>query len=320
MSAFVEQVKTELRALHHSLRTEKAYVGWVKDYIRFHEMKHPSELGNLNIEAYLSYLANTRKVSASTQTQALCALIFVYKHVLDIEIKDLKYGFAKKPKRMPTVISASEARTIIELLPDKYRLIASLLYGAGLRINEALSLRIKDINFSNKTLFVYRGKGAKDRYTILPESVVPTLKLQIAESIRLHQKDKDEGHGLTSVPPSLIKKYKSAVKDTSWQYVFPSTVRCHHPIDGYICRHHLHVSAFRKNLRYAVKHSGVTKRVTAHTFRHTFATLLLMHGTDIRTLQELLGHSDIRTTEIYTHVVGARFAGTRSPIDIDPLG
>jgi integron integrase len=315
MSEFIEQVRQEMRVRRYSLKTEKAYLGWIKQFIWFHELKHPQDMKNLEIEAFLNHLANHRKVSSSTQTQALCALIFLYKYVLNIGIEDLKYGFSKKEKRLPTVISANEANHIVNLLSFKYRLICLLLYGAGLRISEALQLRIKDINYTNNTLFVFKGKGAKDRYTLLPEKVVPDLKKQITHSIKLHKKDTNEGYGLTSLPASLLKKYKTAAQDTSWQYIFPSSVRCHHPTDGYMCRHHLHESSFRKNLREAVKQSGINKRVTAHTFRHTFATLLLMNGTDIRTLQELLGHSDIRTTEIYTHVMGAKFAGTKSPVD-----
>jgi integron integrase len=315
MSEFIEEVRSEMRVRRLSLKTEKAYLGWIKQFIRFHELKHPKELGNTEIEHFLHYLANDRKVSASTQTQALCALVFMYKKVLAIDISGLKYGHANKAKRLPIIIDMQEARLIIEYLTGKHQLIGKILLGAGLRINEALKLRIKDINFTNGTIFVFKGKGDKDRYTILPESIVPALKDQINYSIKLHGKDLREGHGLSSMPTSLIKKYKKAAKDQSWQYIFPSPVRCHHPIDGYVCRHHLHDSSFAKNLRRALKDSKINKRVTAHVFRHTFATQLLLNGTDIRTLQELLGHSDIRTTEIYTHVVGNKFAGTKSPVD-----
>lgn len=315
MSGFIEEVRSDMRLRHYSFKTEKAYLGWIKRFIKFHDFKHPKDMGKTEIEDFLGYLANNRKVSASTQTQALCALMYLYKHILHIEIQNLDYGFSKKPKRLPTVISSIEANSIISQLSFKYKLICLLLYGAGLRISEALKLRIKDIDFTNNTIFIFSGKGAKDRYTLLPQKVVPELKRQMEHSVKLHKKDVSEGFGLTSLPPSLLNKYKTAAIDTSWQYIFPSSVRCHHPTDGYMCRHHLHESSFRKNLRQAVLNSGVTKRVTAHTFRHTFATLLLMNGTDIRTLQELLGHSDIRTTEKYTHVVGEKFAGTKSPAD-----
>jgi integron integrase len=272
-------------------------------------------MGNLEVEHFLSYLANTRKVSASTQTQALCALVFMYKHVLNMEIRDLKFGYAKKAKRLPQVISHDEALHIISILDSKYKLIAYLLYGAGLRINEAMSLRIKDIDFANQTIFVFRGKGAKDRYTLLPSSISDSLRAQIAISKRLHLKDLSEGYGGTSFPPSLIKKYASAATDVSWFYIFPSSVRTLHYADGYVCRHHLDASTFRKKLREALIKSNIDKRVTCHTFRHSFATQVLANGADIRSLQELMGHSDIRTTQIYTHIIGERFAGTKSPVD-----
>lgn len=285
MSEFIERVRKEIRARQYSFKTEKAYIGWVKRFIYFHDLKHPKNMGKVEIEHFLHHIANDGNVSSSTQTQALCALVFMYKHVLGQEIKDLKYGHSKKPKRLPTVITSGEASLLLSLMPPKYCLITSLLYGAGLRINEALQLRVKDINFFNNTIFVFKGKGDKDRYTLLPERSVSGLKKQIIISSKLHEDDLRDGYGSTSLPPNLVKKYKKAALDTSWQYIFPSHVRCRHPIDGYMCRHHLHESSFRKNLRIALKESGINKRVTAHTFRHTFATLLLMHGTDIRTVQ-----------------------------------
>jgi integron integrase len=276
MSEFIEQVRRDIRAVHYSLKTEKAYLGWIKQFIRFHDFKHPKDMRNLEIESFLNYLANERKVSASTQNQALCSLMFMYRRVLKLTIQDLSYGFSKKPKRLPTVITADEAQCILIHLPPKYKLICGLLYGAGLRISEALNLRLKDINFTNNTIFIFKGKGGKDRYTLLPEKVVPALKAQIEYSTKLHNRDLREGQGLSSMPPSLINKYKAAAKDKSWQYIFPSTVRNHHPTDGYICRHHLHESAFRKKLREALLKTNVTKRVTAHTFRHyvPFLTML----------------------------------------------
>lgn len=191
----------------------------------------------------------------------------------------------------------------------------NLLYGAGLRINEALRLRIKDTDFSNQTIFVFRGKGGKDRVTMLPKNISTVLKNQIECAIAVHKTDMSEGYGLTSLPPSLIRKYGNAAKDTSWQYIFSSSSRCVHPHDNYTCRHHIHHSSYRKKLRADVVSAQINKRVTAHTFRHSFATQLLLNGADIRTVQELSGHTDVRTTEIYTHVTGSRFSGTRSPVD-----
>jgi integron integrase len=314
-SPFMESVRQVLRTKRYSLKTEKVYLGWIKSFILFNDKKHPSDMGNHEIERFLNHLAVNRQVSSATQNQALCALIFLYRHVLGREITDLKYSFTKRDRTIPTVLTHEEAISIIGNINGKYSLIASLLYGCGLRINEALKLRIKDISLANSTLFVFRGKGRKDRYTLLPQSLQEQINIQIERAKKVHQKDLNEGFGLTSLPPSLIRKYNMAAKDFSWQYLFPSSTRCEHPHDGYICRHHIHETAFRKQLRQAVLKSNITKRVKAHTFRHTFATQLLMNGTDIRTVQELLGHSDLRTTELYTHVIGSRFSHTISPLD-----
>ena len=314
-SPFLESVRQEMRTKHYSLKTEKSYLRWIRSFILFNNKRHPKDMSHPEVERYLNYLAVERKVSSATQNQALCALMFLYKQVLQLDLSNLKYTFTKRQRTMPTVLSHSEAMAIINILTGKYWLIASLLYGCGLRINEALKLRIKDINLDDNTLFIFRGKGGKDRYTLLPMSLHTPLRRQISFNVELHNKDLEEGYGLTSLPPSLIRKYANAAKDVSWQYLFPSSNRCSHPYDGYICRHHIHESTFRKQLRVAVLQSGVQKRVKAHTFRHSFATQLLQSGTDIRTVQELLGHTDLRTTELYTHVTGARFANTMSPVD-----
>jgi integron integrase len=303
------------------LKTEKTYLYWVRHFIRFHDKRHPEMMGNAEIERFLNYLANTRQVSAATQNQALCALIFMYRYVIKRDIEGLNYSFAKRPKNMPTVLSPREVAAILANLYNKYWLITAMLYGCGFRIHEALALRVKDIDLHQRSIFIFRGKGGKDRYTLLPESLIQSIEQQLQIAERLHQQDLSEGYGMTSVPPALKRKYGNALTDLSWQYLFPSSSRCKHPYDGYICRHHLHSTAYSKKLRQAVCQSGVRKRVTAHTFRHSFATSLLQAGSDIRTVQELLGHSDIRTTEIYTHVVGNRRAGTTSPIDslVEPV-
>ncbi|MCF2949658.1 integron integrase [Paraglaciecola aquimarina] len=314
-SPFLESVRQEIRTMRYSIKTEKSYLWWIKGFILFNDKKHPNDMGNHEIERFLNHLAINRQVSSATQNQALCAIIFMYKNVIQREIKNLKYGFTKRDRAIPTVLTHEEAMQIIGNLKDKYWLIASLLYGCGLRINEALKLRVKDLNLADNTLFVFRGKGRKDRYTLLPKSLNESIKNQIEKAKLIHHKDTCEGYGLTSLPPSLIRKYGHAAKDFSWQYLFPSSIRCEHPHDGYICRHHIHETAFRKQLRQAVLKTGIAKRVKAHTFRHTFATQLLLNGTDIRTVQELLGHSDLRTTELYTHVIGSRFSHTISPFD-----
>jgi len=314
-SPFIERIRTELRTRHYSLKTEKTYLYWARHFIYFHQKRHPETLGNVEIEEFLNYLATRHKVGAATQNQALCALIFMYRYVIKREIKDLSYNFAKRPKNMPTVLSGQEVAAILANLTGKYWLVAAMLYGCGFRIHEALALRVKDINLHQQSIFIFRGKGGKDRYTLLPKSLTQSLETQIQVVEHLHQQDLAEGYGMTSVPPALKRKYSNSLMDLSWQYLFPSTTRCRHPYDGYICRHHLHSTAFSKKLREAVRKSDVRKRVTAHTFRHSFATNLLQTGSDIRTVQELLGHSDIRTTEIYTHVIGNRRAGTASPVD-----
>lgn len=314
-SLFLESVRTELRTRRYSLQTEKTYIYWLRQFILFNDKQHPSKMGNKEIERFLNYLATTRGVSASTQNQALCAIIFVYRHIVQKEITDLRYQFAKRPRSLPTVLTGEEVKQILQCLDSKYWLITSILFGTGLRINEALSLRIKDIDFRSQSIFVFRGKGSKDRYTLLPMALAAPLQQQIHDVKALHAMDISEGYGYTSVPPSLKRKYQHTLKELAWQYLFPSTTRCVHPYDGYICRHHLHPSAYGKVLRAAVRQSGIPKKVSAHTFRHSFATELLKAGSDIRTVQELLGHSDIRTTELYTHVIGNKRAGTTSPLD-----
>ncbi|MFT5880616.1 MAG: integron integrase [Moritella sp.] len=314
-SPFLEQIRIDMRTKHYSIRTEKTYLYWIKQFILFNDKKHPEKMGNIEIERFLNYIAAYRHVSASTQNIALCAIIYLYRHIIKVEIKDLDYKFAKQPKRLPTVLSPTEVASILRNMSGKYHLITALLYGCGFRLSEALSLRIKDIDLTNNTIFIFRGKGAKDRYTLLPSSLIPALQIQIKLAQQVHNNDLLEGYGCASVPPALHKKYKNSLKAFAWQYLFPSTVRCIHPYDGYICRHHIHSSAYAKKLRPAVMASHITKRVSAHTFRHSFATQLLISGSDIRTVQELLGHSDIKTTELYTHVIGNRRAGTASPID-----
>lgn len=314
-SPFIEKIRTELRTRHYSYRTEKTYLYWIRFFIRFNDLKHPNDMGNHEIERFLNHLAVNRQVSSSTQNLALCAVIFMYRHIIKKEITGLKYANSRTPKNLPTVLSGQEIGQIMQYLQGEYWLLTALLYGCGLRIQEALSLRVKDIDFSLKSVFVFRGKGKKDRYTLLPSTLMAALQQQITRVRAIHNKDLNDGEGKTSVSPALHRKYQGALKDFGWQFLFPSSNRCIHPYDGYICRHHLHATTFSRQLRLAVKKSGINKRVSAHTFRHSFATGLLQGGTDIRTVQELLGHSDLRTTEIYTHVLSSRRAGTTSPLD-----
>jgi len=314
-SKFMEAVRTELRTRHYSIQTEKSYLYWIRSYSLFNDKKHPADMANLEIERFLNHLAVNRRVSAATQNQALCAIIFMYRHVLEKDISDLRYEFSRTPRRLPTVLMPDEVASILQHQCGKYWLITALLYGCGFRLNEALRLRIKDIDLKQRSIFVFRGKGAKDRYTLLPKRLLIPIEQQIQTAKACHERDLQEGFGYTSVPPAIKHKYQSVLKQFAWQYVFPSSTRCEHPYDGYVCRHHVHSSAYSKDLRRAVALSDVPKKVSAHTFRHSFATSLLRAGSDIRTVQELLGHSDLRTTEIYTHVIGDKRAGTRSPID-----
>lgn len=315
-SPFLENIRHVLRTKHYSIQTEKAYLTWIKRFILFNEKRHPSDMGEEEVSRFLSYLAVDRHVTSSTQNLALCAIVFMYRHIFERELTLLDDTVrAKAPKRVPVVLSDNEAIKIIELMPANYQLMFSILYGCGLRKAELLRLRVKDIDFDNQSIFIFRGKGKKDRVTMLPHTLVPAIKAQINKVAKIHQKDIDEGEGKTSLPSGLARKYPYAIMDFKWQYLFPSRNRCQHPTDGYFCRHHLHWTALTKVLRQAVKKSGITKHVTAHTFRHSFATQLLLSGSDIRTVQELLGHNDLKTTQIYTHVIGQHSSGTVSPID-----
>jgi len=315
-SPFLESVRHVLRTKHYSIQTEKAYLTWIKRFILFNQKRHPCEMGEQEVSNFLSYLAVKRRVTSSTQNLALCAIVFMYRHIFERELTLLDDTVrAKAPKRIPVVLSNSEAMNLISLMPTPYQLMFSMLYGCGLRKAELLRLRVKDIDFENQSVFVFRGKGKKDRVTMLPQSLAPLIKEQVQSVALIHKKDIAEGEGKTSLPSGLVRKYPYAITDFKWQYLFPSRNRCKHPTDGYFCRHHLHWTALTKVLRKAVIKSGVTKHVTAHTFRHSFATQLLLNGADIRTVQELLGHNDLKTTQIYTHVIGQHSSGTLSPVD-----
>ena len=265
MSKFLNEIRDVIRTKRYSLRTEKSYIYWAKTFIIFNDKRHPDQMGSAEIDRFLTHLAVNRNVSAATQNLALCAIIFMYRFVIKREIIGLSFSYAKKPKNIPAVLSPPEAGEIIFHLSNPYQLIAGILYGSGLRLNEALRLRVKNIDFSNNTIFVFRGKGNKDRVSILPSGLIDSITEQIEKSKCIHDKDLAAGYGLASVPASLIRKYKNAMKDFSWQYLFPSTTKCQHPADGYVCRHHVHDSAFSKHLRTALLKTNVTKKVSAHT-------------------------------------------------------
>ena len=312
----LDEVRSALRLRHYSLKTEKTYVRWIKEYIYFHGKQHPKNLGEKHISEFLSYLAVKRHVSAPTQNQALCAIVFLYKHVLGKELGD--FGpliWAKKSENIPVVLAKNEVEQVLSQLHGKPWLIAQLQYGAGLRLNECLRLRIKDIDFSYKQISVWEAKGAKARVTMLPRMLNQPLKAHIHNVKKLHERDLESGFGSVELPYALSKKYRNADKEWQWQYVFPASRISQDPRTGIRRRHHLDESVLRKALKQALRKTSITKHVTSHTFRHSFATHLLEAGYDIRTVQELLGHNDLKTTMIYTHVLNKGGKGVISPAD-----
>lgn len=312
----METVQRSLMARHYSERTVKAYRAWILRYIRFHQRQHPRELGSAQINQFLTWLAVERGVSASTQTQALAALLFLYRHVLGREVGDLGEVIrARKPKRLPVVMTREEVKSVLANLTGEKWLIASLMYGAGLRLMESLSLRVQDIDFSRNEILVRDGKGAKDRITMLPQSLKAPLQKHLKTVKALHERDLSNGWGRVLLPNALDRKYPKAPKEWRWQWVFPQENRWKNTQTGEEGRHHVHESIIQKAVNGAVRKAGLTKRATCHTFRHSFATQLLESGYDIRTVQELLGHKDLKTTMIYTHVLNRGGKGVKSPMD-----
>ena len=312
----IEQVVARLRVKHYSLRTEEVYVDWIKRFIWFHGKRHPKELGAAEIEAFLSNLAVVRSVSASTQNQAKSALLFLYKEVLQMELPWLdNVTQAKAPKRLPVVMTQNEVRAVLARMDGTVWLICSLLYGSGLRIMECLRLRVKDVDFERCEILVRDGKGFKDRVTMLPASLVQPLKQQMERVKTLHGEDMLKGYGDVFMPTALDKKYPKSGKSWNWQYIFPSRNLSVDPRSGVVRRHHADEKVIQRAVKKAVLAAEITKLATPHTFRHSFATHLLQSGYDIRTVQELLGHSDVSTTMIYTHVLNKGGKGVVSPLD-----
>jgi integron integrase len=313
----LDRVRDSVRARHYSIRTEEAYVGWIRRFIVFHGKRHPNEMGETEINAFLSHLATDAKVSASTQTQALSALLFLYRVVLGRAFPDLKNLVrAKRPLRIPSVMSRSEVHRLLSNVDDEARLVVTLLYGCGLRLMEALRLRVKDVDFALNQVVVRDGKGQKDRRTMLPRSLTEALKLHLEKVRAIHAGDLSRGEGSVFMPDALARKYPASAKHWSWQYVFPAAGVSRDPRDGARRRHHLHESTIQKAVKRAAVRARILKPVSCHTLRHSFATHLLEDGYDIRTIQELLGHKDLSTTMIYTHVLnqsGGR--GVKSPLD-----
>jgi len=312
----LDQLVAALRVRHYSIRTEAAYRRWAKRFILFHGKRHPNELGAAEITAFLNHLAVARNVAASTQNQALNALIFLYRHILEKDVKELE-GLvrAKRPKRLPVVLTRREVKAVTAQLECIHRLMAVLLYGTGMRIMECLRLRVQDIDFERREITIRDGKGNKDRRTMLPKAVAEDLREHLRSVRKLHQQDLARGFGRVWLPYALERKYPNAAADWRWQYVFPASKMSVDPRSGVTRRHHPDPSVLQREVKAAVDRAGIRKAATCHTLRHSFATHLLEDGQDIRTVQELLGHKDVKTTEIYTHVLNRGPRGVRSPAD-----
>lgn len=312
----LDQLRAFMRSRHMAYTTEKLYVSWVLKYIRFHNRKHPSQLGAEDIEAFLEHLALEKNVAPGTQSSALNALVFLYKQFLNREIGKLNYNYAKPKVRIPVVLSDREARLVIEQMEGNAKLMVELMYGCGLRVMEVLRLRVKDIDFEMCQIIVREGKGAKDRTTVLPQSLIEKLRRQIDFVQCLHKEDIANGVGEVYLPHALNRKYPKAATELGWQFLFPSKNISRDPRDhSKQRRHHVHNRSIQKRVKFSAMKSGIHKKVGCHTFRHSFATRLLENGYDLRTIQMLLGHSDVKTTEIYTHVVKRGGYGVVSPID-----
>jgi len=313
----MDQVRETLRYYHYARSTEKTYCYWVLKYVYFYEKKqHPKDMGAREVERFLSHLATNKKVAASTQRQALNALVFLYRDVLliplDHSIAPIR---AKRKRRPPTVLTQNEVERILEQMKGTHLLMAKIIYGSGIRLMECIRLRIKDIDFGQRQLFVRSGKGGKDRTTFLPRIVHDELFDHIERVKLLHRKDLEQGFGEVYLPNALARKYRNAAREASWQYVFPSKSRSFDQRTKKERRHHVLESGLQKAVKSAVKKAGIDKRATVHTLRHSFATHMLENGTNIRVLQDLLGHADVKTTEIYTHVMRKDIGGLQNPLD-----
>ncbi len=312
----LDQVRDKLRVKHYSIRTETQYVQWIKRFIFFHGKRHPRELGAVQVEAFLTHLAVVGNVAASTQNQALSALLFLYREVLEVELPWLdNVTRAKQPQRLPVVLTRNEVRVVLDRMAGVYGLMASILYGTGMRLMECVRLRVKDVDFERGEILIRDGKGAKDRVTMLPGSVVSALQAHLRQRRALFEDDVRAGKAVVYMPDALAKKYPSAQTEWGWQYIFPSGSYSVDPRSGVERRHHLDEKLLQRAMKKAVQASGMAKMATPHTLRHSFATHLLEGGYDIRTVQELLGHSDVSTTMIYTHVLNRGGRGVTSPLD-----
>ncbi|HFD81552.1 MAG TPA: integron integrase [Gammaproteobacteria bacterium] len=311
----MDRVRHTIRALHYSRKTESAYCYWIRGFIRFHRYRHPRDMDAGDISRYLSWLAVDRKVAAATQNQALNAILFLYRRVLDIELERIEDVVrAKRSRRIPVVFTRHEVAAILGLLEQPYRLACSLMYGSGLRLMETLRLRIKDIDFERRVILVRSGKGNKDRVTVLPEGLVADLESAITRVARLHELDVAEGYGEVQMPFALARKYPAQARSLQWQFLFAANQRSTDPVSGRERRHHIYETSVQRAVKNAISAAHIGKPGSCHTFRHSFATHLLEDGYDIRTVQELMGHKDVRTTQIYTHVLKRGGNAVRSPL------
>ncbi len=313
----MDQVKQVLRYHHYAYRTEQTYTEWILRYIRFHGAKtHPKDMGKFEIEGFLSHLASEKKVSAATQRQALNAIMFLYKRVLDVPIEgQIEFERAKRRPRLPVVLTQNEVQHVLDKMKGDHLLMARILYGAGLRLMECVRLRIKDIDLESRNIYVFGAKGDKDRVSVMPQSICSDLQNQIDRVRRLHEEDLSKGFGNVYLPESIARKYRNAAAEFRWQYLFPAKNLSKDPRSGVLRRHHVLESGLQKAVKTAVDRTGITKRATCHTLRHSFATHLMENGVNIRVVQELMGHADVKTTEIYTHVMQKDLNAVVSPLD-----
>jgi integron integrase len=312
----LDQVRGKIRLKHYSIRTEQAYVDWIRRFVLYFDKRHPRDLGAAAVEQFLTHLAVNGKVAASTQNQAKSALLFLYKEVLAVDLPWLdNVERARAPKRLPVVLTRDEVQAVLSRLSGTHWLIASLLYGTGMRIMEGLRLRVKDVDFKRREILIRDGKGFKDRVTMLPISLAAALQAHLARVRELHEMDMQQGYGAVYLPNALARKYPMAAREWAWQYLFPAGKLSTDPRSGEVRRHHVQDQSVQRAVKQAVRDAGLTKPATPHTLRHSFATHLLEGGYDIRTVQELLGHSDVSTTMIYTHVLNKGGRGVMSPLD-----
>lgn len=312
----LDLISEQMKLRNYSPKTIQPYIKWIRHFILFHGKEHPVNLGADHVRSFLNYLVGTKHLSPSSQNQALNALVFLYKHILQIDLGPIGETLrAKRTKRIPTVLTRQEVLSVLQHIEGAPRLIAGLLYGAGLRLMDGVQLRVQELDFSKNEIVIRYGKGGKDRRSMIPEALIPQLQTHLQQVRQLHEDDLKDGYGKAPLPNALTRKYPNADREWGWQWVFPASTRYKDVNDQIWRRHHLHESCVQKAVKLAARRSGIPKRIGCHTFRHSFATHLLEDGYDIRTVQELLGHKDVKTTMIYTHVLNKGGLGVRSPLD-----